>query len=99
MDRSEHLLLAVREVIAEINPIDYDSDDEIDEDVSDMNNLFEPNVVESQEIVSSLDIEKELKDAISGVEPDQVEVKIEIKVDKSFRTILCNLLSKCFTKA
>jgi len=98
MDRSEHGHIMSREVMTEINPIDYDSDDEVDEEISDINSLFEPNVVESQETVSSLEIEKESKDIISGIKTDQVEVKIEVKVEESFRTILCNLLSKCFNR-
>jgi hypothetical protein len=96
MDRSEHPTFTVDEVKVEINPIDYDSDDEVDEEVDDevseINGLFEPKpLIEKQETVSSLEVEKESKETI--------EVKEEIVVEEeSFRTILCNLLSKCFNK-
>jgi hypothetical protein len=96
MDRSEHPHITVGKVHVEINPIDYDSDDEVDEEVSEINGLFEPksSVVET---VSSLEVEKESKkpDDTSEV---KVEITLDIKVEESFRTILCNLLSKCFKK-
>ena len=97
MDRSEHPHINVVEVQLEINPIDYDSDDEVDdevdEEVSEINGLFEPkpSIVET---VSSLEVEKESKET-SEV---KVEIAVDIKVEESFRTILCNLLSKCFKK-
>lgn len=93
MDRSEHPHITIGEVRVEINPIDYDSDDEVDdEEVADINSLFEPkSLIEQQETISSLEVEKESKETI--------EVKEEIVVEEeSFRTILCNLLSKCFNK-
>ena len=93
MDRTEHSPLTVGEVRVEINPIDYDSDDEVDQEVSEINGLFEPkpSIVET---VSSLEVEKESKET-SEV---KVEIAVDIKVEESFRTILCNLLSKCFKK-
>jgi hypothetical protein len=97
MDRSEHPHITVVEVKMGINPIDYDSDDEVDdevdEEVSEINGLFEPkpSVVET---VSSLEIEKESKETSDSKE----EITVDIKVEESFRTILCNLLSKCFKK-
>jgi hypothetical protein len=99
MDRTEHSPLTVSEVQVEINPIDYDSDDEVDEEVDDevseINGLFEPKpLIEKKETVSSLEVEKESK------EPSEVkeEIVVEVKAEESFRTILCNLLSKCFKK-
>jgi hypothetical protein len=95
MDRSEHPHITVGEVQVEINPIDYDSDDEIDDEVSEINGLFEPNpLIEKQETVSSLELEKESKETSEVKE----EIVIEVKAEESFRTLLCNLLSKCFKK-
>jgi hypothetical protein len=98
MDRSEHPHINAIEVKMEINPIDYDSedevDDEVDDEVSEINGLFEtkPSVVET---VSSLKIEKESKET-SEV---KVEIAVDNKVEESFRSVLCNLLSKCFKKS
>jgi hypothetical protein len=94
MDRSEHPDITVGEVHVEINPIDYDSDDEVDEEVSEINGLFEPKP-SFVETVSSLEVEKESKET-SEV---KVEITVDIKVEESFRTILCNILSKCFRRS
>jgi len=96
MDRTEHSPLTTVEVKMEINPIDYDSDDEVDdevdEEVSEINGLFEPKpLIEKQETVSSLELEKESKETGDS----KVEITVDIKEEESFRTILCNLLSKC----
>jgi len=92
MDRSEHPHITVDEVQVNINPIDYDSDDEVDDEVSEINGLFEPkSLMEEQETVSSLEVEKESK------ETNDIELEITIE-EESFVTTLCNLLSKCFKK-
>jgi hypothetical protein len=101
MDRSEHPDITVLDIQLEINPIDYDSDDdsddevddEVDKEVSEINGLFEPKPL-IVETVSSLEVEKESKET-SEV---KVEITVDVKVEESFRTILCNLLSKCFKK-
>jgi hypothetical protein len=90
MDRTEHSPITVGEVQVEINPIDYDSDDE---EVSEINGLFEPkpSIVET---ISSLDVEKESK------ETSDFDVKAEITIEvKSFRSLVCNLLSRCFNRS
>lgn len=90
MDRTEHSPITVDEVRVEINPIDYDSDDEVDEEVAEINDLFEPKpLIEKQETVSSLEVEKES----NGSNDSKEEIAVE---KESFTTILCNLLSKCF---
>lgn len=93
MDRTEHLPITVSEVNVETNPIDYDSDDEFDEEVAEINSLFEskPIVIETQETVSSLELEKESKETSDSKE----EIKVE---EECFGGVICNLLSKCFNK-
>jgi hypothetical protein len=93
MDRTEHVPLTVDEVNVETNPIDYDSDDEVDKEVSEINGIFEP-IPSIVETVSSLEVEKESKEENEV----KVEITVEVKAEESFVTILCNLLSKCFKK-
>jgi hypothetical protein len=99
MDRTEHTPLTVGEIKVEINPIDYDSDDEVDEEtdeeVAEINGLFEPKppVIEKHETVLSLEAEKESNETVPTV-----EVEIKVEPTESLTSILCNLLSKCFTR-
>jgi len=93
MDRTEHVPLTVDEVNVETNPIDYDSDDEVDKEVSEINGIFEP-IPSIAETVSSLEVEKESKEENEV----KVEITVEVKAEESFVTILCYLLSKCFKK-
>lgn len=110
MDRGENIPLYVGETIAEINPIDYDSEDGLDDDIDEPFEPFPP-IIERRDAVFSLEMENQAKEEGSNHEEspldphstNNTDVKVEIKIDdvikESFITRLCKLLSKCFTRS
>lgn len=102
MDRGENIPLYVGE--ADINSIDYDSEDGLDEDLDeDLNEddvPFEPfpHIVERRDTVFSLEMENQTKEEVSNDEESTLpEVIIESKIEESCIAKLCKFLSKCFT--
>ena len=114
MDRGENIPLYVGETVLEINPIDYDSQDELDEDLDgdldEDDKPFSP-VVKRRDTVFSLEIENTTREDISNdeespLEPlssNKTEIKVEVKrdglIEESRIAKLCKLLSKCFTRS
>lgn len=108
MDRGENIPLYVGEIVPEINPIDYDSEDGLDEDLDEDDQPFVP-VVERRDTVFSLEIENKAREETSNEEEspldphstNNTDVKVEITIDdvvkESFIAKLCKLLSNCFT--
>lgn len=105
MDRGEDAPLTVSDITAEINPIDYDTEDEFDEEP------FEPRVpvVGRRDTVFELEVENKVKEEnlndeecpLTPEEPVSLEpeVKIEVIIEESFIARLCRLLSSCFKRS